>query len=224
MKVLEKYQNSNLNNSDVKWYLFREQLWVTKCKNYTEIEKSISKSVGSFNFLYESNDTVLFHKEGRFETTIIYLSGRINNDIRTGYADILKTGKRGDIFLSEKKNIDFEFPSPVVYNENEDILLSLPMKFDIQKDKIIYIVDDFGFFIANHRLKGWFLKDASGHVCITQEYNKEITPLILARYLKALKVWEESEDKTELEGLLEECEIKEKEFSHALRQCIMNLL
>ncbi len=31
MKVIEEYQNSNLFNSDVKWYLFDEQLWIRNC-------------------------------------------------------------------------------------------------------------------------------------------------------------------------------------------------
>ena len=47
---------------------------------------------------------------------------------------------------------------------------------------------------------------------------------MLARYLNALKLWEEDEDETELKSLLEECKIKEDEFSCALRECIMNLL
>lgn len=61
-------------------------------------------------------------------------------------------------------------------------------------------------------------------MCITEEYNKEITPEILARYLNALKLWEEEEDMTELERMLKESEIMENEFSCALRECIMNLL
>ena len=54
--------------------------------------------------------------------------------------------------------------------------------------------------------------------------NKEITPEILARYLNALKLWEEEEDMTELESMLKESEIMENKFSCALRECIMNLL
>lgn len=112
----------------------------------------------------------------------------------------------------------------VVYAENEDILYSFPTKYDNQENSIIFIVDDFGFVIIRHQLKGWFLKRASEHVCVTREYNKEITPHMLARYLNALKLWEEDEDVTELKSLLEECKIKEDEFSCALRECIMNLL
>lgn len=224
MKVIEKYQNSELNNNDVKWYLFDEHLWITKYRDYSEIEESILKSVGSFNWLYEINDTVLFNKEGRFETAIIGLAGGIRVDEFKEYSDFIKTGRKGDLFLAENKNIDFEFLESVVYAENEDTLYSFPTKYDNQENSIIFIVDDFGFVIIRHQLKGWFLKRASEHVCVTREYNKEITPHMLARYLNALKLWEEDEDVTELKSLLEECKIKEDEFSCALRECIMNLL
>lgn len=224
MKVIEKYQNSDLNNSDVKWYLFDEKLWVTKHKDYSAIEKSILKSAGSFNWLYESNDTMLFDMEGRFETAIIDLAGRIKVGTLKKYSNYITTGKKGDIFIAEKKYVDFEFMAPIIYAEDEDILYSFPPQFDIQKDFIILIVDDFGFVIVCHQLKGWFLKRASGHVCITREYNKDITPHMLARYLNALNLWEENDDATELTGLLEECRLKEDEFSCALRECIKNLL
>ena len=224
MKVIKKYQNSVLNNSDVKWYLFDEKLWITKYKDYSEVEKSILKSVGSFNWLYENNDTVLFNKEGRFETAIIDLAGRINIGKFKEYTELIKLGKKWDLFLAEKKNIDFEFDSSIVYAENEDILFSFPKKFDNQKDSIIFIVDDFGVVIINHQLKGWCLKKASEHICISQEYNKEINSQVLARYLNALKLWEEDEDATKLKCLLEESKIKEDEFSRALTECIMNLL
>lgn len=90
MKVIEKYQNSELNNNDVKWYFFDEHLWITKYKDYSEIEESILKSVGSFNWLYEINDTVLFNKEGRFETAIIGLAGGIRVDEFKKYSDFTR--------------------------------------------------------------------------------------------------------------------------------------
>lgn len=225
MKVVEKYQNSNLINCDVKWYLFDEQLWITKCKDYPEVDDSIAISVGSFNLIYEENDTVLFNRrEGRFETAIINLSYRINNGILKKYTNIIRAGKKGDLFFAEKANVDFNFLSSIVYDENEDILLSFPTNFDNQTDLILFIVDDFGFFLRNHQLQGWFLQKASKFICITKKYNKNITPQILARYLNALRLWEEEEDITELEILLSESKNEDNEFYCALRECIMNLL
>lgn len=199
-------------------------MWITKYRNYSEIEESILKSVGSFNWLYENNDTVLFNKEGRFETAIIDLAGKIMVGTLKEYSDLMKAEKKGNLFLVEKMNIDFEFLTSVVYAENEDVLYSFPTKFDDQSDSIILIAEDFGFVIIGHQLKGWFLKKASEHICVTQEYNKDITPHMLARYLSALKLWEENEDAAELKSLLEESKIKEDELSCALRECITNLL
>ncbi len=224
MKVIENYQNSILNNGDVRWYLFDETLWITKYNDYFEIEETISKSFGSFNWLYDSNDTVLFNKEGRFETAVIDLAGKIKNGTLKEYTDIMKTGKKGDLFLAERKYFSFEFLSTVIYSEYEDTLLSVPIEFKNQKNFILFMAEDFGFIILNHQLKGWVLKKASEHVCITEQYNKDITPKMLARYLKAMKLWEENEDLTELESLLEESEKKENEFSCALRKCIKDLL
>ena len=224
MRVIEKYEQTNLNNNDVKWYLFDEQLWVTKCKDYMEVDASIAEPVGSFNLLYESNDTILFDKVEGFETAIIYLSGIINNDILKEYSNVIMTGKKGNLLFAENNNVDFNFLSFIIYDENDDTLLAFPTDFNNQKDIVLHIVDDFGFVIRNHELSGWFLKKASEHVCISQEHNKEITPQILARYLKALKLWEDNEDITELEKLLAESMTKVNEFNCALRECITNLL
>ena len=130
MKVIEEYQNSNLFNSDVKWYLFDEQLWITKCKDYSEVDDSIAESVGSFNLLYESNDTVLFNKDGRFATAIIDLLCKINNGTMKEYSNIISTGMKGDLLFAEKNNIDFKFLQPIIYDKNEDILLSFPIEFN----------------------------------------------------------------------------------------------
>ncbi|MDE7207356.1 MAG: hypothetical protein K2N90_09420, partial [Lachnospiraceae bacterium] len=106
----------------------------------------------------------------------------------------------------------------------DDALLSFSTNFDNQEVLMLYLVDDFGFVIIGHELKGWFLKKASEHICITQEFNKGITPHMLAKYLSALRLWEDNENDIELKGLLEEGTIKDDEFSHALRECITNLL
>lgn len=224
MKVIERNKSTNLLNSDVKWYLFDEKLWITKCKNYLEVEESILKSIGSFNWLYEINDTVLFNKEEGFETAIIDLAGRIDIGLFQKNTNIIQVGKKANLFLAEKKNSDFEFSSPIIYSENEDVLFSFPVNFEKQEYSIVFIVDDFGFVIISHRLKGWFLRKASEHIYIAEEHNKEVTPHILARYLNSLKLWEESEDATELKKLLEESKIWEGKFSHALKECIVNLL
>lgn len=223
MKVIEKYQNSILNNSDVRWYLFDGTLWITKCNDYYEIEDNIQKSFGSFQWLYDSNDTVLFNEDGRFESAVINLVAVENGTLKE-YTDLIKTGKKGDLFIAEKKYLSLEFLPTVIYSENEDILLSVPKEFEKQKALMLFIVDDFGFVILNHQLKGWILKNASKYVCVKDSYNKNITPKMLAKFLNGLKLWDENEDITELESLLAESMKEDSEFNCVLREWILNLL
>ena len=54
MEVVEKYKKSNLNNSDVKWYLFDDKLWITKYKTYffkTNPKSSTINNIKSFRLL-----------------------------------------------------------------------------------------------------------------------------------------------------------------------------
>lgn len=223
MKVTEISQGSNLLNSDIKWYLFDEKLWISKYNNYAEVEESILRSAGSFNWLYEANDTLLFDKEeGGFETAIIDLSGKITTGPYEKYASMIQAGKKGNLFLAEKRNSNFEFLSPVIYAESTDILFSFPMNLENQEHSILFIVDDFGFVIMDQKLKGWILRKASKHIYIDEENNQEITPHILEKYLNSLKIWEEREDAAELKKMLEERTIRESKFGHALKECIMS--
>jgi len=110
MKVIVKSQKSILNNDSIKWYLPDEKLWITKYEDYADIEKSIVNSVGSFNWLYEINDTVLFDKDtGRFETAIIDLSGKISIGDLKEFEISVDNEQRGDLILAERKNCDFGF-------------------------------------------------------------------------------------------------------------------
>lgn len=49
MNVTAKSEHSSLTNQDVNWFLFDETLWVTKYKEYMQIDDSIAYSMGSFN-------------------------------------------------------------------------------------------------------------------------------------------------------------------------------
>ena len=105
MRIITRNQLSNLSNRDIKWYLLDEKLWITKYYEYADVEDSIEWSIGSFNWLCEVNDTLLFNKEnGRFETAIIDLSEKIViADIDDLFLSIKKEQK-GELFLKEKKN------------------------------------------------------------------------------------------------------------------------
>lgn len=126
MKVIVKSQKSILSNDNIKWHLLDETLWITKYEDYADIENSIANSVGSFNWLYEINDTVLFDKDtGRLETAIIDLSGKICiGDLKIEIS--ADDEQKGDLFFVEGKNCDFKFPSSVIYAECVDYLVAFP--------------------------------------------------------------------------------------------------
>lgn len=228
MKIVIKTKSSSLCNRDIKWYLSDEKLWITKHSDYSDIEKSIEKSVGSFNWLYEVNDTLLFNNEnGKFETAIIDLSGKIiTGDLDDVFISIERRGK-GDLYLVEKRNFNFEFPARVTYVKSNDYLISLPDKFEIQDLSILCIIDDFGFLIMNNQLAGWVLKNASKYICMSQGCEKlhGNDPELLAMYLDALNLWEANEDDTEaLKKILERIETRKDAFCLAIKDSIMNVL
>ncbi len=225
MKISTKNQASNLCNHDIKWYLFDEKLWITKYNEYADIEKSIERSIGSFNWLYEINDTVLFNKKtGEFETAIIDMSGKIKTGDLDDFLSSIKRKEKGELFLVEKTYCDFKFSSLITYAKNSDYLISLPKKLKIEDLSILFIVEDFGFIVMNNQLEGWVLKNASKYIHICEKISDN-NPELLAMYLNALNLWEENEDDTEeLKQLLESIKTNKDTFSLAIKDNIMNIL
>ncbi len=228
MKISVKYQLSNLNNEDIKWYLAEEKLWITKYNEYSEIEKSIEKSLGSFNWLYEINDTVLFDKKDRrFETAIIDLSGKIRvGDLESAFVS-MKKQEKGELLFAEKENCDFEFSPEVIYIKDGDVLAAYSANSEDRTVFILFIVDDFGFVINDDQLEGWVLKNASRHICISQTYKiiYEDRRDLLEKYLNLLSLWEEDEENTvEFRELLENIKTKNDLLSLAIKESIMNIL
>lgn len=227
MKVLIKKQKGYLNNRCIRWYLSEEKLWITTLKEYTDVEERIKDSMGSFNWLYEVNDTVLFRKaDGSFETAIIDLSGKISLD-ETDYPFAKECNiQRGNLFLAEKGYLDFEFPQLVNYAESKDCLISLPERLDTEELVILFIVDDFGFVIMENQLKGWVLKNASRYICMPgMEENVHLgNSYLVGAYFKALKGWEKDNKTTQLKELSNAVKMKKDIVSMAVRECIMNFL
>ncbi len=228
MRVLVSNQNSNLSNEDIKWYLLNEKLWVTKYNEYSDVENSIEESIGSFNWLYEINDTLLFDKsDGKLKTVIIDLAGNISVNNLEKFFMSKKREKKGGLTLAEKKNCNFVFPSSITYVKNKDCLIAYSADLEKEELLILYIVDDFGLIIINDQLEGWILKNASKHVCGLQVQGSIVdnNPYLLAKYLEALRIWEEDEENiVELKNLLEIIESKDDTMSLIVKECIMNIL
>lgn len=228
MDIIINNQISSLKNKNVKWYLCDQQLWITKYNEYADVERSIERSVGSFNWLYEINDTVLFNKtDGKFETAIIDLPEKIFIRNMKNIFTIIENTQNGDLYLKYKKNCDFKFPNSVTYDKDCDFLGTYPENLDKRKCQIIFMTEDFGFFTVDQRLEGWILKNASNHVCTSKsnEGKQVANPNLLEKYFIALNIWEENEnDKKELENILENVVTNNDTLSLAIKECIINIL
>lgn len=235
MKISIKEQHSNLCSKDIKWYLSDESLWITKHKEYAEIEERIGTSVvGSFNWLYKVNATVLFNREnGQFETAIIDLKEIHTSTLEEVYLPA-KNKQIGNLFFEDKDHCNFEFPSPAIYIKDQDALISLPVNLKEKEYLILFIVEDFGFVICDHQLEGWILKNASNyvfpsHIDISISEEIEIVPNnnqeLLENYLNVLNRWMiEEEDTVELKNLMNTVTNRKDAIGLAVWECIRNIL
>lgn len=225
MNVRIENGSSGLQNSDIRWYLSDEELWITKYESYCDIEKSIANSEGSFNWLYDINDTVLFEKDSKkFETAIINLSNIITT---VKFEDMLideYTKKDGNIFFVSKMGDFFQFPHKIIYEEDRDFLFSFQGK--VSNVVLVSITDDFGFFVENGILCGWILKNASRyvHTSLSEEHNGKETKGILYKYLTNLKVYEDNEDDEVLKEMYQEIKEYTDYMSLEVKKCLKNIL
>lgn len=170
MKVLlSENQNSYFNNSNVRWYLSSQEIWIGHEKNYNEIEEVTGNSYGSFNWLYSSADTMLFDKD-----TLEFRSGvfKINEPIKVSYDKLLITDeKEGTIKLAEGKNSNCVLCEYSIYYPDVDILMSFNEK--IRPDEwisTIQVTKDFSFIIKDDETSGILLKNALRHI-LKDEYD-----------------------------------------------------
>jgi len=202
MKILIKDEANIIKNSDIRWYLSDGSLWISKEETYQDVEKKISEAIGSFNWLYNTNDTILFEKNsGKFILSIIGLSSDIS--IVENKIQFVCPKSTGDIFLNDKNNSNFAFQGSIEYSGVHDYLLSCPEQYVIDSNICeLSITTDFSFYISDYSLVGWILKNASKHLYISNTlyenvYDEKIQ-ILLAEYLKIAR---------ELEILEDECEI-----------------
>ena len=189
MKIYISDNSINLIESDIKWYLFDEQIWITKYDDYNQIEKAIKESVGSFNWLYDINDTLLFDKnDGCFTNGIIKLSDtiKISNFMKDGLLSKHKV-INGNIMLRERDNFNYTFSDNVVYSVNNNCLFSYDYEERFINAYIVHLTKDFSFVIDDNRLKGWILMNPLNHIFVCDSL-VSIDSGMLIQYLEANKL------------------------------------
>lgn len=221
MKVSVLENKSNITDEDVRWFLIDEQLWITKFSEYSQIEEIIRSSVGSFNTIYDINDTLLFNKtSGEFHTSIIRLNSKIKVDSSDEFF-IEKVIKKGNLHLDEMNNQSYLFPETVIYSQNCDYLFSLSVEFIQKTCDLILVSNDFGFFVFNDELIGWMLKNAHNHIYINDTL-VTVEKDVLADYLKAVRHLDNN-DKSELFKMVERDDLKGKPQYKMLIEAIKDI-
>lgn len=227
MKILIKEVNSSIQDSDVKWYLADESLWITSYSDYSGVEKSIANCFGSFNWLYNVNDTLLFEKEdGKFKLAIINLTGKVEV-IEAPIRNHISV-KKGEIYFLKPELCDYEFRGKVNYVCEKDYLYSCPSEFLQDNDTIIlFITCNFGFFIHEQLLVGWMLKKASNHLELSTIGEKTLAKsgnMVIAEYLRVQKKCEEDNNLEPLVELSMRLESQDDIASLAVKECLNNIL
>jgi len=191
--VLIDNLKSNINNSNVRWYLSSQEIWIGQEKNYEEIEKSIEKSYGSFNWLFSGEDTILFDKENlKLTSSVIKVNEPISVTERN-FELININNREGTIRLFEPSNFICELGDYTTYYSNEDALVSYRdmLKAD-NKIIVLNITEDFCFIVKEDELAGWILKNSSRHL-VGDEMNyidiqsTDFIKTTLVTYLRLIK-------------------------------------
>lgn len=223
MRIETLKGKSIFENDDIKWFLLDNKIWISKYENYAQIESKLGDFLGSFNWLYELNDTLLFDKEnGRLQTAIIDLVRKVNIDYSQHYNEEITIDEKVDMCLCDKKNQNFEFPSQVFYSEMHDILYSFGKEHHNQKISRAFIVDDFGFYLVDDLLNGWILKNASKHIFI-EDAAIEIDKAVLVKFIQAMNLLDTG-DYTGIKSLLEFFKGQSDSLSLVLRKALFELL
>lgn len=156
---------SKIDNSHVRWHLSSQQIWIGQEKNYYEIEESIGKSYGSFNWLFSGEDTILFDKEIlKLKSGVIKVNEPIN--VTTRNLELFNINNReGTIKLFEPSNASCELGDYTIYYSNEDALVSSRGMLKVDDQTIVMdITKDFSFIIKEDELVGWILRNSSRHL------------------------------------------------------------
>lgn len=198
-----------ISNSDVRWYLSSQIIWIGKEKDYREIEELKNKSYGSFDWLWSDSNTILFNKEDlNFTGAVIKLNEPII--VKSGKLDESLWEKReGNIKISEERNFNCNLSDFSEYYSEEDILLSHSEKWDRAGVSIeIKITSDLSVILQNNEMRGILIYQASNHLLPDAFYQVDVSENIesnlceiLGRFFELIEKMENEEDLTQHEEL-----------------------
>lgn len=234
--IINKNIENNFTDKNVRWYLSDGSIWIGLEKIYKEIEEKIPESYGSFIWLNNGADTLLFDKmNALFSTGIVDVMEPINLESNVFNNDI--NCVTGTIEIVKKEYCDFIFESEITYDINQDALISCPE--NNLRDNLIIVVkltNDFNFIIKENKLVGWILRNASQHISViendTIEYGLEVENLnllkaCLVEYIKAINKLETdfiTEALEDLRSLYEELKLNNLSQINVIKESILGIL
>lgn len=189
--ILSNNVEKKIDNSEVRWCLHDQSIWIGKEKNFYEVESIIKECYGSFAWLASDDETLLFDKKN-----LIFRSGviKIYEPIQViedylNYEDIRK--EEGNIELGQTGFFNCTIYGYTKYYSKEDILVVNKYNSPNKEIIAISITNDFSFIIKSNELVGWILKNSSSHIApakyggtdIPVEYS-EYTRNLLTKYLR----------------------------------------
>ncbi|WCR26051.1 hypothetical protein L3476_22625 [Paenibacillus thiaminolyticus] len=229
----------SISNTEVRWYLTSQIVWIGKEKNYNEIEELRNISYGSFNWLWSDADTILFNQEGLdFIGAVIKLNEPIM--VKRGKIDIKPLEEKvGNIKISEKGNFHCRVSDFTEYYFEDDILLSYSDKWNGTSPSIeIKLTSDFSAVLQNNEMMGIVIYNASKHllpdgmhqVVENEAVNSDIC-IKLCSFFELLEKmdddldqYEESELKSAFMEIYEQVLPYDKPSYIALRDTIINVV
>ena len=237
MKIIVKENiKNNFTDKNVRWYLADGNIWIGLEKTYEEIEESIPESYGSFIWLNNGADTLLFDKtKALFLTGILDVMEPINLESVILNKDINYV--TGTIEIVKKEHCFFTFESEIIYDINQDALISCPDN-NLRDNSIIVVElsNDFNFIVKENKLIGWILRNASQHITVAKNNiiecgldaeNLNLLKTSLIKYIKAINKLDTdflTEALEDLRSLYEELKLNNLFQINVIKESILGIL
>ncbi|MCP1226634.1 hypothetical protein [Sebaldella sp. S0638] len=234
--IIKENIENNFTDKNVRWYLSDGSIWIGLEKTYKEIEKRIPESYGSFIWLNNGADTLLFDKmNALFSTGLLNVIEPINLESSVFNNDI--DCVTGTIEIVKKEYCYLTFESEITYDINQDALISCPEN-NLRDNSIIVVklTNDFNFIVKENKLVGWILRNASQHIRVAEnntiEYGLDVENLNLLRaclvkYIKGINKLDTdflTEALEDLRSLYEELKLNNLAQINMIKESILGIL
>ena len=140
--------------------LLDQSLWIGDIKNGFDIEEKYSTTVGSYSFLWDDNNTLLFDKRDLMFDSLLYLfPQKVINDINLD----LNSKSINSIELITSQNFNDKSYQCLSYDQEKDNLIFFYDIDEVKNESVdtISLVKDFDFIVNNNAIVGSILYNST---------------------------------------------------------------